>query len=75
MPGETGLDLLVGAPAIAEYVFGNKKRARSIYQPKLRQQLGLFLLNGQICGRPATINRRIAAREGAIETAAESTAT
>jgi hypothetical protein len=58
-----GLDLLVGAPAIAQYVFGNKKRARRIYQPKIRKQLGLFLLNGQLCGRPATIDERISARE------------
>jgi hypothetical protein len=75
MPGETGLDLLVGAPAISQFVFGTKKRARSIYQPKLRKQLGLFLLNGQVCGRPSRIIQRVAAEEGAVETVAESTTT
>jgi hypothetical protein len=43
--------LLVGAPALAEYIFGDKKRARKIYTPKLREQLGLFLLAGQIVDR------------------------
>jgi hypothetical protein len=66
-----GLGLLVGATAIAEYVFGDEKHARRIYQPKIRKQLGLFLLNGQLCGRPVTIDERIAAKE----TAAESTTT
>jgi hypothetical protein len=72
MPQKRGLNLLVGAPAIAQYVFGTKKRARSIYQPKLRKKLGLFLLNGQLCGRPDTINRRVAAEEEST-TATDST--
>jgi hypothetical protein len=55
--------LLVGAPALAEYIFGDKKRARKIYTPKLREQLGLFLLAGQIVGRPATIDQRISEAE------------
>jgi hypothetical protein len=59
------LDLLEGAPAIAEYVYGNKDRARSIYPPKIRKKLGLFLLNGQLCGRRQTIEQRIAAEEAA----------
>jgi hypothetical protein len=30
----------------------------------LKTELGLFRLNGMICGRPDTIRERIAAREG-----------
>jgi hypothetical protein len=55
--------LLVGAPALAEYIFGDRKSARKIYKPALREQLGLFLLAGQIVGRPTTIDQRISEAE------------
>jgi hypothetical protein len=68
MRKKTGLDLLVGARAIALYVFGDEEEARRIYF--LKKELGLFRLNGQICGRPATINQRIAAKEAENTTTA-----
>jgi len=67
--GRRQLDLLVGAAALAKYIFGTEKRARRIYQPKLREQLGLFLLGGQIAGRPTTIDQRISAAERRAEKA------
>jgi hypothetical protein len=77
MPEKPTQRLLVGAPAIAEYVLGTKKKARKMYQPKVRKQLGLFLFGGQLAGRPTTIDERIsaaerAAGEGANEIAHES---
>ena len=68
MPRKTGtgqpeLHLLVGARALAQYVFGDEAQWRRIYP--LKDELGLFRLGGQICGRQATIDQRIAAREAA----------
>jgi hypothetical protein len=58
---ERQLDLLVGARALAGYIFGDEEQWRRIYP--LKDDLGLFRLRGQVCGRPATIDSRIAARE------------
>jgi hypothetical protein len=55
-PPTRQLDLLIGAHALAVYIFG-------VYP--LKRDLGLFRLRGQICGRPETINQRIAEREKA----------
>jgi hypothetical protein len=55
------LGLLRGAKKIADYVFDDETQFKSIYA--LKEQLGLFMLNGQVCGRPETIDARIAARE------------
>ena len=62
-PGQPELHLLVGARALAQYVFGDEAHWRRIYP--LKDELGLFRLRGQICGRPATIDQRIEAREAA----------
>jgi hypothetical protein len=55
------LDLLIGARALAGYIFGDEEQWRKVYP--LKSDLGLFRLRGQICGRPATIDSRIRARE------------
>jgi hypothetical protein len=60
------LDLIIGARALALYVFDDEEKWKAIY--KLRQELGLFRLRGAICGRPSTINARISAREEAANT-------
>lgn len=57
------LDVLFGARALAQYIYGDTKQWRKVYL--LKDELGLFRLRGQVCGRPATIDRRIAAREAA----------
>jgi hypothetical protein len=59
------VNLLVGAKAIADYVYGDEAKWRSIYG--LEGALGLFRLGGQICGRPTTIDARIEAREPKAE--------
>jgi hypothetical protein len=64
--------LLRGAKEIARFLFADEGQARKVYP--LREQLGLFYLNGMICGRPETITARIAEREGRARTAHEATA-
>jgi len=55
------LDLLIGAHALAGFIFGDEDQWRKVYP--LKRELGLFRLRGQICGRPETIKQRIADRE------------
>jgi hypothetical protein len=57
------LDILFGARALAAYIFADEEKYRKVYP--LKDELGLFRMSGQICGRPATIDSRIAAREAA----------
>ena len=57
------LDVIVGARALAEYIFNDEEKWKAVYG--LKAELGLFKLRGLICGRPATIDQRIAAREAA----------
>jgi hypothetical protein len=57
------LDVIVGAKALAQYVFHDEERWKAVY--RLKAELGLFKMRGVICGRPATIDQRIAAREEA----------
>ena len=64
------LDILRGARALAGYIFADEEKWKSVYP--LKDQLGLFRMGGRICGRPATIDSRIAAREAASATEMES---
>ena len=57
------LDILFGARALAVYIFADEEKWKSVYP--LKDELGLFRMGGRICGRPATIDQRIAAREAA----------
>jgi hypothetical protein len=59
------LGLIRGARKLARFVFDDEAQFKKIYG--LKQELGLFRLNGQICGRPETITARIAARESATQ--------
>jgi hypothetical protein len=63
------LDILFGARALAGYVFADETKWKAIYL--LKDELGLFRMGGRVCGRPATIDQRIAAREGASTTEAQ----
>jgi hypothetical protein len=57
------LDVIVGARALARYIFDDEEKWKAVY--RLKSQLGLFKMGGLICGRPGTINQRIAQREAA----------
>jgi hypothetical protein len=61
MSQEPAKRILCGARAIAGYVFDDEEQWRRVYS--LKDELGLFRLGGQVCGRPSTIDARIAARE------------
>jgi hypothetical protein len=55
------LGLLRGAKQLADFIFDDKGQFKKVYG--LKEELGLFRLNGQICGRTKTITARIAERE------------
>jgi hypothetical protein len=57
-----GLGLIRGAKNLAAFIFDDVTEVKKVYP--LKTELGLFRLNGMICGRPDTIRERIAAREG-----------
>jgi hypothetical protein len=58
---------LVGAKRIAQYAFADEGKWRWVY--RLKDDLGLFHMRGRLCGRPATIDQRLRAREAAINAA------
>ena len=57
------LDILFGARSLAGYIFADETQWKKVYL--LKEELGLFRMCGRICGRPATIDSRISAREAA----------
>jgi hypothetical protein len=57
------LDLIIGARALAQYIFNDEEKWKAVYP--LKGELGLFKMRGFICGRPATIDQQIASREAA----------
>jgi hypothetical protein len=58
---------LVGAKRIAQYAFADESKWRWVY--RLKDDLGLFYMRGRLCGRPATIDQRLRAREAASNAA------
>jgi hypothetical protein len=59
---EGGLGLIRGAKKLAGFIFDDEEEWKKVYP--LKDDLGLFRLNGMICGRPETIVSRIAELEG-----------
>jgi len=57
-----GLGLIRGAKNLAMFIFGDEAEVKKVYP--LKEELGLFRMNGMIVGRPETIRARIAEREG-----------
>ena len=49
------LDLIRGAKPLARFIFGDQRKFKKVYG--LKQELSLFRLNGQICGRPDDYRR------------------
>jgi hypothetical protein len=65
--GPEHLDLLVGARAISNFLFGTEEKAKAIYP--LRRHLGLFYLGGKIAARRETLQQRIEAKEAEAQEA------
>jgi hypothetical protein len=62
MKAKEGLGLIRGAKKLAGFIFDDEEEWKKVYP--LKDDLGLFRLNGMICGRPETIVSRIAELEG-----------
>jgi hypothetical protein len=71
-PSNLADDLLFGAAAIAEFVFGNEEERRKVYSLAESGQLPVFRLGAILCARKSTIVSDIAARERTVETSAKS---
>ncbi len=56
---ERRLDVIFGAKALAQYIFIDEAK----WKAGLKGELGLFKMHGQICGRPSTMDQRVAALE------------
>ena len=61
-------DLLYGAAAIAEFVFGDEEERRKVYSLAEAKQLPVFYMGKIICSRRSSILNDIAARERAAAT-------
>jgi hypothetical protein len=67
LPDSTGPppDLLVGATAIAVFLFGTKQKRRAIYRLVEERKLPVFTLGGMLCARRRTLLDFLDALEGA----------
>jgi hypothetical protein len=57
--------ILRGAGPLAEYLYGDAKKRRVIYgmSDEEKRKLGLFQIGKYLCGRKATIDRKIGEQE------------
>ncbi len=56
-------DLLCGADAIAEFMFGDRRKRRQVYHLAQTGQLPVFKLGATLCARRSTIVEWIEAQE------------
>jgi len=56
-------DLLEGAGAIAEFMFGDPKLRKKVYYLRQSSRLPLFQIGTRLCARKSTLIRWIAAQE------------
>ncbi len=56
-------DLLEGAAAIAEFMFGDAKLRKKVYYLRRSSRLPLFLIGTRLCARKSTLLRWIRAQE------------
>lgn len=75
LPDEIGQDLLVGAAAIAQFVFGSAQERRRVYYLAQAGELPVFQLGQTVCARRSTLLRFLEHRERvSLATAAEGAA-
>ena len=63
--------LVLGARCLAELIYQDESRWRSLYGSRLRRELGLFQLGNRIAGYTGVIESRLAAK---VNAASEETA-
>ncbi len=56
-------DLLVGADAIAEFIFGDSSKRRQVYHLAQTSQLPIFKIGASLCARCSTLLSWIQAQE------------
>ena len=62
-PGE---DLLIGAEAIAQFLFGSPEYRRRIYHLADKRELPIFMLGGRLCARRSSLIGAVEQRERAV---------
>jgi hypothetical protein len=60
---EFSKDLLHGAAAIAEFLFGDRKYRRKVFYLAERSKLPIFRLRSQLCARKSTLLKFIEDQE------------
>jgi hypothetical protein len=56
-------DLLVGAAAISEFMFGDRRKRRKVFYLAGRSRLPIFRLRSQLCARKSTLRKFIENQE------------
>jgi hypothetical protein len=56
-------DLIEGADALAEFIYGHRKERRKVYHLAEKGDLPLFRLGAKICGRKSAILKWISEQE------------
>jgi hypothetical protein len=65
-PGELADDILEGADAIAEFLFGSKEHRRKVYYLAECSKLPIFRLGSVLCARKSVLLGFIAGQEGRV---------
>lgn len=60
-------DLLCGADAIAEFIFGERASRRKVYYLAETSHLPVFRLGSQLCARRSVLMRWIAGQESRVK--------
>ena len=65
-PQSLSNDLLYGAEAIAEYIFGRREDRRKIYYLFGHTRIPIFRIGSVLCGRRSTLSRWISGQESRV---------
>jgi hypothetical protein len=68
-PAELAGDVIEGADAIAEFLFGSKKYRRRVYYLAESSRLPIFRLGSVLCARKSVLLEFISSQEGRVLTA------
>lgn len=66
VPGQLAGDLLEGADAIAEFLFGSREHRSKVYYLRRRSRLPLFRLGSVLCARKSILMKHIHGQEEAF---------
>lgn len=66
MPNELADDILEGAEAIAEFLFGSREHKRKVYYLSETSKLPIFRLGSVLCARKSVLLDFIAGQESRV---------